>query len=43
VKEDSAQRDTDLDELRKELMEIKKKLAEQETERTRQPPSTSPK
>ena len=39
----SAQRDTDLDELRKELKEIKKKLAEQETERTRQPPSTSPK
>jgi hypothetical protein len=43
VKEDSAQRDTDLDELRKELKEIKKKLAEQETERTRRPPSTSPK
>jgi hypothetical protein len=43
VKEDSAQRDTDLDELRKEMKEIKKKLAEQETERTRQPPSTSPK
>ena len=43
VKEDSAQRDTDLDELRKELKEIKQKLAEQETERTRQPPSTSPK
>jgi hypothetical protein len=43
VKEDSAQRDTDLDELRKELKEIKKKLAEQETERTRQPPLTSPK
>jgi hypothetical protein len=43
VKEDSAQRDTDLDELRKELKEIKKKLAEQETERTRQTPSTSPK
>ncbi len=43
VKEDSAQRDTDLDELRKELKEIKKKLAEQETERTSHPPSTSPK
>jgi hypothetical protein len=43
VKEDSAQRDTDLDELRKELKEIKKKLVEQEVERTRQTPSTSPK
>ncbi len=43
VKEDSAQRDTDLDELRKELKEIKKKLAEQETERTRSTPSSSPK
>ena len=43
VKEESAQRDTDLDEVRKELKEIKKKLAEQEMERTRQTPSTSPK
>jgi hypothetical protein len=43
VKEESAQRDTDLAELRKELQEIKKKLAEQETERTRPSPSFSPK
>ena len=43
VKEDSTQRDTDLDELRMELKEIKKRLAEQETGRTRQTPSTSPK
>ena len=43
VKEESAQRDTDLDEVRKELKEIKKKLAEQEMERARQTPSTSPK
>jgi hypothetical protein len=40
VKEKSAQRDTDLDELRKELQGIKKKLAEQEAERTRSTPST---
>jgi hypothetical protein len=37
------QRDTDLAELRKELKEIKKKLAEQETERTRPNPLLSPK
>ena len=43
VKEDSTQRDTDLDELRMELKEIKKRLAEQETGRTRQTPLTSPK
>jgi hypothetical protein len=42
VKEDSTQRDTDLDELRMELKEIKKRLAEQETGRTRQTPLTSP-
>jgi hypothetical protein len=35
VKEEPTQRDTDLDEVRKELREIKKKLAEQEEERTR--------
>ncbi len=35
------QRDTDLDELRKELQEIKKKLAEQEAERTGSTPSSS--
>jgi hypothetical protein len=40
VKGKSTQRDTDLDELRKELQDIKKKLAEQETERTRSTPST---
>ena len=39
----SANRDTDLDEVRKELKEIKKKLAEQETERTHPTPSSSPK
>jgi hypothetical protein len=43
MKEESAQRDTDLDELRMELKEIKKRLADQETGRTRQTPSTSPK
>ena len=37
------QRDTDMDELRKELQEIKKKLAEQETARTGSSPSVSPK
>lgn len=42
-KGDSANRDTDLDEVRKELKEIKKKLAEQETERTHPTPSSSPK
>lgn len=35
VKGEPAQRDTDMDEVRKELREIKKKLAEQEEERTR--------
>ena len=43
VKGEPAQRDTDLDEMRKELRDIKKKLAEQETERTRSAPSSSPK
>lgn len=43
AKEESANRDTDLAELRKELKEIKKKLAEQETERTHPTPSSSPK
>jgi len=33
-----AQRDTDMEEVRKELQEIKKKLAEQETERNRSKP-----
>ncbi|MEK6671035.1 MAG: hypothetical protein AABY48_04270 [Nitrospirota bacterium] len=43
VKGESTQRGTDMDELRKELQEIKKKLAEQEEERTRSSPSTSKK
>ncbi|HKQ35357.1 MAG TPA: hypothetical protein VJT11_08655 [Nitrospiraceae bacterium] len=43
VKGESTQRDTDLDEVRKELRDIKKKLAEQEAERTRSTPSSSPK
>jgi hypothetical protein len=43
AKREPAQRDTDLDEFRKELKEIKKKLAEQEMERTRSIPSPSPK
>jgi hypothetical protein len=43
VTEESVQRDTDLAELRKELKEIKKKLGEQETERTRPSPLLSPK
>jgi hypothetical protein len=42
-KGESANRDTDLDEVRKELQEIKKKLAEQEMERTHPTPSSSPK
>ena len=42
-KGESANRDADLDEVRKELKEIKKKLAEQETERTHPTPSSSPK
>ncbi len=40
VKGEPTQRDSDMDELRKELQEIKKKLAEQEEERIRSSPST---
>ncbi|MGH7148304.1 MAG: hypothetical protein ACREIJ_10460, partial [Nitrospiraceae bacterium] len=43
AKGEPTQRDTDLDALRKELEDIKKKLAEQEVERTRSSPSSSPK
>ena len=43
AKGEPTQRDTDLDALRKELQDIKKKLAEQEAERTRSTPSFSPK
>jgi hypothetical protein len=43
VKGEPTQRDSDLDEVRKELRDIKKKLAEQEAERTRSTPSSSPK
>ena len=43
TKGEPTQRDTDMDELRKELQEIKKKLAEQETARTGSSPSASPK
>ena len=43
VKGEPAQRDTDMDELRKEMQEIKKKLAEQEEERIRSSPSPSKK
>ena len=43
VKGEPAQRDSDMDELRKELQEIKKKLTEQEEERTRSIPSSSKK
>jgi hypothetical protein len=43
AQEKHTQRDTDLDELRKDLQGIKKKLAEQEEERTRSIPSSSPK
>jgi hypothetical protein len=43
VKEEPTQRDTDLDEVRKELQDIKKKLAEQEEARTRSSPSSSKK
>ncbi len=43
AKGEPTQRDTDLDALRKELQDIKKKLAEQEAERTRSTPSSSPK
>ena len=38
AKGEPTQRDTDLDEIRKELQDIKKKLAEQEAERTRSTP-----
>jgi hypothetical protein len=40
VKGEPGQRDADMDEVRKELREIKKKLAEQESERTR--PTVAP-
>ncbi len=43
VKGEPTQRDTDMDELRKELQEIKKKLSEQDEERIRSSPSTSKK
>jgi hypothetical protein len=43
AKGEPTQRDTDLDAVRKELQEIKNKLAEQEAERTRSTPSSSPK
>ena len=43
VKGEPTQRDTDMDELRKEMQEIKKKLAEQEEERTRSTSSSSKK
>jgi hypothetical protein len=43
AKGEPTQRDTDLDAVRKELQEIKKKLAEQEAERTRSTSSPSPK
>jgi hypothetical protein len=43
AKGEPTQRDTDMDELRKEMQEIKKKLAEQEVERTHSTPSSSPK
>jgi hypothetical protein len=43
VKKDPTQRDADMDEVRQELRDIKKKLAEQEAERTRSTPSSSPK
>ena len=43
AKGEPTQRDTDLDELRKELQDIKKKLAEQEAERTSSTSSPSPK
>jgi hypothetical protein len=43
VKGDSTQRDSDLDELRKELQGIKKKLAEQEEERAHSLPSSAKK
>ncbi len=43
VKGEPGQRDADMDELRKELLGIKKKLAEQEEERARSLPSSSKK
>jgi hypothetical protein len=43
VRGEPSQRDSDMDDLRKELQDIKKKLAEQETERTRSTPSSSSK
>lgn len=43
TKGEPTQRDTDLDTVRKELEDIKKKLAEQEAERTRSTPSSSSK
>jgi len=43
TKGESTQRDADIDALRKELEDIKKKLAEQEAERTRYAPSSIPK
>ena len=43
AKAEPTQRDTDLDEVRKELQDIKKKLAEQEAERTHFTSSSSPK
>jgi len=43
AKGEPTQRDTDLDELRKELQDIKKKLADQEEERTRSTTIVSPK
>jgi hypothetical protein len=43
AKGEPAQRDSDMDELRKDLQDIKKKLAEQEAERTRSTSSSSKK
>ncbi|MBU6432897.1 MAG: hypothetical protein KJS98_06230, partial [Nitrospirae bacterium] len=43
AKGELTQRDADLDGLRREMEDIKKKLAEQEAERTRSAPSSSPK
>jgi hypothetical protein len=43
TKGEPTQRDADVDALRKELEDIKMKLAEQEEERTRSAPSSSPK
>jgi hypothetical protein len=43
AKGEPTQRDSDLDALRKEMEDIKKKLAEQEAERTRSTSSSSPK